>query len=144
MNTCDPLRSAAAFGASVTAVMLMHFTPAVAGEAGGSSLPSRVIESAGAYSLYMRTAADIRPEFADGASVASSLRTGAAYEPKQLARGAVAFAAVVALQDEAFTRGVEETAERHGGRGVFAAKLLSNPYYAATIVGADRAAVPAA
>ena len=151
MNTFDQLRAAAALSASVAAAMLMHFTPAHATETGPEergamggvegTLPRSVVESAGAYSLYMRTAADIGARFTDGPSVAKSLRVGASYEPKQLARGAVAFAAVVALQDERFTRGVEEMAERHGGRQAFAAKLASNPYYATTIPGFERTAM---
>jgi hypothetical protein len=143
MNTHNPLRAAAAFGASVAAVMLMHYTPAVAREA-APELPSRVLEQAGAYSLYMRTASEISPKFTGGPMVAESVRAGASYEPKQLARGAVAFAAVVALQDRTFTRSVEQAAADPERRRQIAARLLANPYYVGAFPGADRAASSAA
>jgi hypothetical protein len=139
MNTYNPLRFAAALGASVAAAMLMNYTPAMAQEP--SRLPDSVMESAGAYSLYMRSAGDISARFTDGPSVAKSLKVGAAYEPKQLARGAVGFAAIVALQDDRYVREVRQLAERHGGAEAFAAKLASNPYYAATVPGSERTAM---
>ena len=143
MNTYNPLRFAAALGASVAAAMLMNYTPALAEDAAPAErnpLPASAMEAAGAYSMYMHTAADISARFSDGASVAKSLKVGASYEPKQLARGAVSFGAMVALQDDRYVKAVRELAERHGGREAFAAKLASNPYYAATVPGAERTA----
>ena len=131
----------------MAAVMLMNHTPAYA-EAGPEergaiaaaerALPRSAMDAAAAYGLYMRNAAEISHRFDGGASVAKAVKAGATYEPKQLARGAVAYGAVLALKDERFTRNVEAIAERHGGREAFAAKLLSNPYYAMTIPGAER------
>jgi hypothetical protein len=65
-----------------------------------------VLEAAGAYRLYMRQAATLSASFENGASIAGALKLGAAYEPKQLTRGAVAFAAVAALHDPEFVAGV--------------------------------------
>ena len=153
MNTMDSLRTCAAFGASVAAAMLVQFSPVQADEVGaeeraafgGASvrLPGKVIQSAGAYSQYMRTAAGISPRFTDGESVAKSVRTGASFEAKQLAQGAIAFAAVVALEDRSFAAGVRQAAERAGGEREFAALLKGNPYYSGTVPGAARAAASA-
>ena len=70
------------------------------------SLSPRLSELASVYRAYMARATAISPAFTDGAAIANSLKVGAAYEPKQLLRGAVAYGAVAALQDPAFVAGV--------------------------------------
>jgi hypothetical protein len=109
---------------------------------GGVGLPRDVLEAAGAYRLYMRQAAAVTASFADGASVASALKAGAAYEPKQLARGAVAFAAVAALQEPAFVQALR--AQDPTRRAELAAELVRDPYAAAALPGARAAAGRAA
>ncbi|HEX8570267.1 MAG TPA: hypothetical protein VF699_10155 [Caulobacteraceae bacterium] len=107
---------------------------------GDVELPRHVYEAAGAYRAYMRQASGISPAFADGAAVAESLRTGASYEVGQLARGAVAYAAVVALQNEDFVRSVRAEARGYSGRKALAAEILADPIVAASFYGADAAA----
>src|SRR5688500_12634937 len=70
------------------------------------SLSPRLVEQAAVYRRYMDQAMGITPSFADGGAIASSLEVSAAYEPGQLVRGAIAYGAVVALQDTAFVEGV--------------------------------------
>src|SRR4030095_263687 len=70
------------------------------------ALSPKVIELASAYRYYVARTSAITPNFADGDSVARSLAVGAAYEPGQMVRGAIAYAAVVALQDKSFIDGV--------------------------------------
>src|SRR4051812_33343135 len=55
------------------------------------SLSPRLIEQASAYRAYIARTGAITPAFTDGESVAQSLKTGAAYEPGQLLRGAIAY-----------------------------------------------------
>jgi len=75
----------------------------------------------------MRNAARLSAEFGDGAAVARSLRVGAAYEPKQLARGAVAYAAVAALADPGFTAAVHAAGVDPVARKTLASHLLIDP-----------------
>lgn len=104
------------------------------------ALSSRIIEDAAAYRSYMRQAAAINPTFTDGASVAQSLRTSAAYEPGQLLRGAMAYAAVVALQDPAFVAGVRAYAGDATTRQKIITEIYKDPAYVVGIAGADSAA----
>ena len=96
----------------------------------GVTLSPRLIEQAAAYRRYMDRATDIAPSFADGASIAQSLEAGAAYEPSQLVRGAIAYAAVVALQDQAFVEGVRAYARNPTSRREVAYELMKDPAYA--------------
>ncbi|MBI1406543.1 MAG: hypothetical protein GC145_10505 [Caulobacter sp.] len=105
------------------------------------NLASQLFEEASAWRGYMNRASAISPSsFTDGASVATSLKTGAAYEPEQLLRGAIAYAAVVALQDQTFVSGVRAFAQDPQQRLALAAELRSNPYRVTSLPGADRAA----
>ena len=103
-------------------------------------LSPQIVEQAAAYRRYMAGATTIRPDFADGAGVASGLETAAAYEPGQLARGAMAYAAVVALQDPAFVSGVRIYARDPAQRREIAYELLKNPAYAIGLGGSASAA----
>ena len=58
------------------------------------SLSPKLIEQASAYRAYVTHAAVISPAFANGQQVADSLKTGAAYQPDQLLRGAIVYGAV--------------------------------------------------
>jgi hypothetical protein len=153
MNTILRLRSGAALAAGVTAVVLFHCSAAFAQSEMGPeeraslqparvatpmALPDSVVEHAASYRFYMRSAGAIAPTFADGASIARSVRLGASYEPKQLARGAVAYAAVAALQDAEFVHGVRAAAARTD-RETFISTLLSEPHRATVFVGAPGA-----
>ena len=94
------------------------------------TLSPRLIEQAAAYRRYMDRATGIAPSFADGASIAQSLEAGVAYEPGQLVRGAIAYAAVVALQDQAFVEGVCVYAKNPASRREVAYELMKDPAYA--------------
>ena len=104
------------------------------------SLSPRVVEQASAYRVYVDRAAQISPAFTDGASIAQSLRTGESYEPQQLLRGAIAYGAVVALQDPAFRAGVRTYVVDADQRRTIAYEIMKDPAYALGISGAASAA----
>jgi hypothetical protein len=99
-----------------------------------------VVELAGAFEAYMERAAGLTPSFVDGAAVHRSLEIGAAYEPRQLASGAVAYAAVAALQDPAFVESVRQYARNPVQRDQIAASLIRDPAYAVGIANSASAA----
>jgi hypothetical protein len=72
--------------------------------------------------------------------VARSLRTGAAYEPAQFLRGAIAYGAVIAMQDPTFMASVRAFAADPTQRANVAAQLRADPAYAGVFKGADSAA----
>ncbi|MDB5424871.1 MAG: hypothetical protein JWQ29_2287 [Phenylobacterium sp.] len=104
------------------------------------SLSPRVIEQASAYRAYIARTAVITPAFVDGDSVAQSLKTGMAYEPGQLLRGAIAYGAVVALQDPAFVAGVRKYAGDAEQRRTVAYEIMKDPAYAVGFSGSASAA----
>jgi hypothetical protein len=104
------------------------------------ALTNSVLQAAGAYRIYMRRASDISPAFPDGPAVEQSLASGIAYEPKQFLRGAIAYAALVALQSPQFVAGVRTYAVDPDGRRSLAAKLLADPNYAQALPSAASAA----
>lgn len=104
------------------------------------SLAPRVIELASAYQSYVRQASNISPTFTDGGAVHASLRAGAAYEPKQLASGQIAYAAVVALQDPTFVAAVRSYAVSDRARVAVRDNILKDPAYVVAIKGSDSAA----
>jgi len=103
-------------------------------------LAARVVEAAGAYEAYMTRAAEMRPEYADGASVAAALKTGAAYEPRQMQEGVIAYAALVALQDPVFVRGVKDAARTPEEADRLAEALLDEPWNVTALRGAEHGA----
>lgn len=103
-------------------------------------LSPQVIEMAGAYRAYMARSTGISSAFANGDQIADSLRSGASYEPQQLLRGAIAYGAIVALQDPTFVAGVRAYAQDATQRRTIAYEILRNPAYATGITGANSAA----
>lgn len=104
------------------------------------SLSSRLIDQASAYRAYVERASQISPAFTDGASVAQGLRVGESYEPGQLLRGAIAYGAVVALQDPSFRAGVKTYTGDADQRRTIAYEIMKDPAYALGIAGAQSAA----
>jgi hypothetical protein len=104
------------------------------------ALSPKLVELASAYSYYMARATAITPDFADGEGVARSLREGAAYEPNQLAQGAIVYAAVSALQDKTFVDGVRQYAKDRETRQQVAYELMKDPRYVLGLPGVDSAA----
>jgi hypothetical protein len=99
-----------------------------------------VIEQAAAYRAYINRAAAISPTFASGGDVAVAVRTGAAYEPQQLLRGAIAYGAVAALQDKDFVAGVRKYAADPTQRRQVAYEIMKDPAYVVGISGSSGAA----
>jgi hypothetical protein len=106
----------------------------------GVSLSPRVVEMASAYRAYVDRAGAISPGFTGGGDVAQSLKTGAAYEPQALLRGAIAYGAVVALQDPAFVAGVRKFAADPEQRRTVAYEIMKDPAYAVGFSGSAGAA----
>lgn len=105
------------------------------------NLSAQLFEEASAWRGYMSRASAITPTgMTSGPAVADSLKAGAAYEPKQLLRGSIAYAAVIALQDQEFVAGVRVHAVDPAGRQRLAAQILANPYTVTNFPGAERAA----
>jgi len=104
------------------------------------ALSPRLVELASAYRLYVNNSTAIAPGFADGQGVASSLSVGSAYEPGQLVRGAIAYGAIVALQDHTFVEGVRVYAKDPTQRRQIAYEILKDPAYAVGIPGSAGAA----
>jgi len=108
------------------------------------ALSHRVVESAAAYLGYIDKASALSPAFTDGVGVAKELKVGVAYEPKQFEEGAIAYAAIEALQEPAFVEGVRRAWGGDPDRAAqIAADLMRNPASAATFSGADAAAARA-
>lgn len=90
---------------------------------------------ASAFESFTRRASAIDPGFSGVAEVSQGLQAGAAYEPKQLEAGMIAYAAMAALQEPGFVAGVKKA----GGRDL-ARRLAANPDAALDLPGAPAAA----
>jgi hypothetical protein len=104
------------------------------------ALSPRVLEIASMYRGYMRHAASVKTRFENGQAIEASLVEVEAYEPQQLIRGAVAYAAVIALQDPAFVAGVRVYAVNSAIRRDFADRIMADPNYVTGMPGAATAA----
>jgi hypothetical protein len=104
------------------------------------TIAPRVVELAGAFENYMEQAGGLAPTFENGEAVHRSLTAAAAYEPRQLASGAVAYAAVQALQDTAFVESVRQYARNPEQRATIAGNLIKDPAYAIGIPNSAGAA----
>jgi len=103
------------------------------------TLPREVVEAASAYETYLRNAAAIRAGFRNGEAVNQAMNVGEAYQPEQMEEGVIAYAALIALEDERFVRGVQRFAQRPGDSAREADTLLADPAEAAAIPGAQDA-----
>jgi hypothetical protein len=104
----------------------------------GVELPHEVVAAASAFSAYMERATAVSAKVASPAAVADGLRTGAAYEPRQLQEGMIGYGAMAALQDERFVAGVESLA-RSGDRRALGERLAADPSFVLQIDGAQDA-----
>ncbi|WP_374470274.1 hypothetical protein [Phenylobacterium sp.] len=105
-----------------------------------ASLSPKVVEQAAAYRAYVLKAQAISPQFTNGQAVAEGVRTGAAYEPQQMVRGAIAYGAVAAMQDQAFVAGVRSYAIDAQRRQQVAYEIMKDPAYVVGIAGSSSAA----
>lgn len=144
MRPTDRLRAALAGAAIVLTALLAGCSepkpPAPKAVAPAISLSPKLIEEASAYRAYVRKAGAISPSFTDGQAIAQSLKVGAAYEPKHLLRGAIAYGAVAALQDPKFVAAVRTYAVDPQQRQAMVVQIMRNPNYVTTMAGADSAA----
>jgi hypothetical protein len=104
------------------------------------SLSPRLIEQAAAYADYVVKAQAISPMFTDATQVSSALNAAQAYEPKALRSGAIAYAALLALQDPAYVAGVRTFVADPAQRRAVVAEIYKDPAYAVGFKGADSAA----
>ncbi|HTM83060.1 hypothetical protein [Asticcacaulis sp.] len=104
------------------------------------ALASEISDVAAVYQDYIEKAAAMRGQYADGAAIQAQLASAEAFEPNQLAHGAVAYAAIVAMQEPAFRSILRTYAANDATRADIKAHLTADPAYAAVIPGADAAA----
>ena len=103
-------------------------------------LGSRFVAEAATFQSYMRETHAISPAFSDAASLAAALRSGAAYEPGQLRRGAVALAAIAVLSDSRFVADVRRLGATPEGRYQIEAAIFASPSRALDFADGARAA----
>lgn len=104
------------------------------------SMAPKLVEQAAAYRYYMDRAAKISPAFVDGQMIQDGLRVASSYEPKQFLRGAMAYGAIVALQDQAFMAGVKQYASNPQQRQQVVYEIMKDPAYVVGISGSQSAA----
>ena len=103
------------------------------------ALSGAVLQSAADYQAYMNDVAAIKTDFGSGDDVARALKVGDDYDPQQLLQGAIAYGAIVALQDPAFVASLRTFAADPDSRRQMTAKILADPYYVTAMAGADSA-----
>jgi hypothetical protein len=103
-------------------------------------LGSHFINDAAAYETYVTQASAISPAFTDAQDVSDALRVGVAYEPGQLRRGAIAYAAAAALVDNTFVDDVRKAGATPEARYAIVAKLFADPKNVLSFVDARGAA----
>jgi hypothetical protein len=89
-----------------------------------------------AFESFVRHARAIDPDFSSAAEVRQALQAGAAHEPQQFEAGMVAYAALAALQEPAFIRGVQRQAKGAD----LARRLAADPQLALGLPGGASAA----
>jgi hypothetical protein len=104
------------------------------------ALSGQALADAAAFRAYAKHAELLNAAFTNGAGVEQSLAVGAAFEPQQLARGEIAYAALLALQNPAFVAGVRTYAVDPTQRSQIAGRLAEDPRYASAFPGAANAA----
>lgn len=104
------------------------------------ALAQTVIDQASAYRFYIAQAGAVAPAFADGSGIADALKVSASYEPKQLLQGAIAYGAIVALQDPAFVAGVRRYAGSPEQSRQIAYEIMKDPAYVIGLEGSADAA----
>lgn len=105
-----------------------------------TKLSPAIVDRASAYQAYVQRTAALTPGYTSGDQIQAALRTSNQYEPRTLAEGAVAYAAIVALQEPSFVAGVKSFAHDAASRDALVARILSDPYYASQFPGAAAAA----
>lgn len=104
------------------------------------SLSSDIADSASVYMAYVTQARSLRADYQDGATVQMALQKGATFEARQLARGAVAYGAITALQSVEFRRNLDTVRANPEARDALIRQIYANPASAAGLPGAETAA----
>jgi hypothetical protein len=104
------------------------------------ALIPEISDAASVYVDYVEEARRLSANFTNGDAVQAELQSGASITPEQLAQGAVAYGAVVAMQEPSFRSALRGYASDASARADMLNHLISDPAYAATIPGADAAA----
>ncbi len=107
---------------------------------GPVALPQHTLADAAAFEAYLERVDATSPAFTNGQSVSVALRGATAYEPHALIRGAVAYAAVAALENPTFGAEVRAAGTPPENRRLMVGYLLADPGYAFLFKGADGAA----
>ncbi|HVZ29526.1 MAG TPA: hypothetical protein VG839_03975 [Asticcacaulis sp.] len=104
------------------------------------ALASEISDAASTYIDYIHSVRDMSAAFGDGNSVQASLQSGASFEPKQLSEGAIAYGAIVAMQEPSFRSALRAYASSDTSRADLVSRILADPSYAAALPDADIAA----
>ncbi len=104
------------------------------------ALNSGITDAASIYVTFVREVGTIESTFSSPEAIQAAIRKGAAFEPTQLARGMIAYGAVLALQSPEFVQGVRQYAVDPAQREEIVNRIIADPAYAATLPGADQAA----
>jgi len=107
------------------------------------SIARRVVDAAGAFERYFRTANAVSPDFDGAASVSGALMSSAAYDTRQLQEGAVAYASLVALQEPTFVNALSSFAGDQSERAAYVERLTATPELVLELPGAAQAAAMA-
>ena len=103
-------------------------------------LANKIIEDASTFRAYLTATSAISPDFKSAEQVAEGVRTATAFEQNQLQQGAIAYVAVIALQEPNFVKTMREYAVDPEQRDAVVRQMLADPSYAATFPNADKAA----
>lgn len=103
-------------------------------------LPARTVADAAAFQAYLERVGGTSPAFTSGTGVAVMLRDAAAYEPRALIRGAIAYAAIAALQNQQFVAELRAAGNSPDNRRLMAGYLMADPAYALLFRGSQGAA----
>lgn len=104
------------------------------------ALNESVAQAASIYVTFMRDTAQMRGGFTSAEAIQEALRKGTAYDPAQLSRGMIAYAAIIALQSPEFVAGVGQYGINPAQRQQMIAAITADPAYAAVLPGAEHAA----
>ena len=91
------------------------------------AIARRVMDAAAAFDSYVHRASAISADPHEGGEVAKDVLIGAAYEPQQFQEGAIAYAALAALQDARFVQAVSDMGQDPAVRRDLVRRLLDQP-----------------
>lgn len=104
------------------------------------NLNRSVAEAAAVYMAFTRDMAAIEGGFASPQQIQAALSRGSAYDPDQISRGLVAYAAILALQSPEFVSSVRSRGQDLASRERLVGEIVANPRLASTLPGAEAAA----